>query len=194
MTANNRSFFRLDVMMPCSYHIISAENAEKNPLPLTPDTSYIEKYFLEDFATMDQKIIDMVEKIGERSSLLASVLTAINTKVDFMIQTIDEKNLSQAIPQKMVNLSAGGISFSVDHSINLSDKVDLLIQPLKDESPILVRCSIVKIFPEPSSNCPDCSMIALAFDYLSEDDRRKIVFFIQQREIELAHSNLPTTD
>jgi len=187
MSANNRSFFRLDVMMPCSYHIMSAEEAEAHPLPPTPDASYIEKYFLEDLTQIDLQLTEMIEKISTKSNILASALTALNTKINFMLQTIDEKHFSQAIPQKMVNLSAGGVSFTIDEPVSLSDKVDVLIQPILEEPPVLVRCTIVKILP--NSDCENCATIALKFSELSEDDRRKLVFFIQKKEIEMANLN-----
>ncbi|MBD3821015.1 MAG: PilZ domain-containing protein, partial [Thiotrichales bacterium] len=107
-TQNNRSFFRIDVMLPCSYHVISEEESIENPLPTSPDASYIEKYFLQDLQGLDEQITDIIEQINQKSNLLARALTAMNSKINFVLQTIDQKQLSRTIPQRMVNISAGG--------------------------------------------------------------------------------------
>lgn len=182
-TKNNRSYFRIDVMLPCSYRILSEQSSIDNPLPVSADASYIEKHFMEDLHELDEQIKDMVAQISQKSSVLAQTLTAINSKINFVLQTIDHRQLSRSIPLRMVNISGGGIALKVDDDVQLSDKIDLLLQPLPNETPILVRCNIVKITPDVDGH----SNIALEYQYLSEDDRRKLVFFIQSKEIEYAN-------
>ncbi|MBD3822768.1 MAG: PilZ domain-containing protein, partial [Thiotrichales bacterium] len=55
-------------------------------------------------------------------------------------------------------------------------------QPLAEEPPVLARCNIVKIIPESDGN----TTVALEYQGLNEDDRRKLVYFIQTKEIEAA--------
>ncbi|MDY0136311.1 MAG: PilZ domain-containing protein [Thiomicrospira sp.] len=182
MSKEQRSFFRIDVMLPCSYRILSQEDAASKPLPSNPDASYIEKYFMDNLGELDEQITQLIGQINSRSSVLASVLSAMNSKINFLLQTIDEDQLTHSIPQRMVNLSAGGIAFELHEPVKNSDKVDLLLKPLRDESPILVRCKIVKIVPKDNVN-----IVAMEFEEISEDDRRKIVYFIQTKEIEMAN-------
>lgn len=184
MHKDQRSFYRIDVMMPCSYRILSLQESEESALPLTPDSKYIEEYFMENLAQLDQQINEVISQINQKSTLLASALTAMNSKINFVLQTIDDKQLTRAIPQRLVNLSGGGIAIDVDDEVQITDKVDLLIKPLANEAPILVRCDIVKIIP--LNNGTKGSTIALEYQNLSEDDRRKLVYFIQAQEIELA--------
>lgn len=184
MSMDQRSFFRLDVTLPCSYRVISAEEAKKNPLPTSPDAAYIEKYFLENLGQLDEQILDLINQIGEKSLLMSAALSAINSKINFVLQTVDQKQLTKAIPQRMVNLSASGLAFDIEENVGLNDMVDLLIQPLKEEEPILTRCKVVKIMP--GKACKTCSLVALEYVNLPEDDRRKLVYFIQSKEIENA--------
>ncbi len=184
MRRDKRSYYRIDVIMPCSYRILSIEEAEETVLPSTPDSKYIEEYFMTNLTQLDEQINEVISHINQKSSLLASALTAMNSKINFLLQTIDEKQLSRAIPQRLVNLSGGGIAIDVEEEVKLSDKVDLLIKPLPDETPILVRCDIVSI--KPLADGSEGSTIALAYQALSEDDRRKLVYFIQSKEIEYA--------
>jgi len=182
---NSRSFYRIDVMLPCSYRIISEQEAKDHPLPNQPDASYIETYFLENFSELETQIQDVISEIGQKSAVVASALGALNNKINFMLQTIDKKQLVAAIPQRMVNLSAGGIAFQVQEPVENTDSVDLLLQPLADESPILVRAKVVKIIPETNN----AKTIALEYTNLTEEDRRKLVYFIQSKEIEYAHKS-----
>lgn len=184
MKSDQRLFFRIDVMMPCSYRILSAEEAGKMPLSDMPDSQYIEEYFMQNLKQLDEQINDVIAEINQKSSLLASALTAMNSKVNFMMRTIDPQQLSRAIPQRLVNLSAGGISFVLQEKVDLSNKIDLLIQPLENEPPVLVRCNVVKVIPQANEQG---SRIALEYQNMSEDDRRKLVYFIQSKEIELAN-------
>jgi hypothetical protein len=106
----------------------------------------------------------------------------MNTKINFLLQTVDEKQLARAIPQRLVNISGSGIAIEMEENIDTSQTVDLLIKPLANESPIFVRCDVVSISP-----CKDGSSrsnVALMYQKLTEDDRRKLVYFIQAKEIE----------
>lgn len=183
MSKEQRTFFRIDISLPCSYRLLTKEEAEAHPLPTNPDASYIEKYFMENLAELDEQINELIATIGQRSSVLATLLNAMNSKINFMLQTIDQDQLTHSIPQRMVNLSAGGIAFETDEiDASLSHKVDLLFKPLKNEPPVLVRCKIVKMIPKDDKN-----ILALEFEDITEDDRRKIVYFIQTKEIEMAN-------
>lgn len=182
MSKEQRSFFRIDAMLPCSYRILSKEEAAKTPLPSNPDAGYIEKYFMDNLSELDKQITDLIGQIGERSTIVATVLNAINNKVNFFLQTMDQDQLTHSIPQRMVNISAGGVAFDVSEKVNMTDKVDLLLKPLKEEAPILIRCKIVKVIPKGNVN-----VLAVEFENITEDDRRKIVYFIQTKEIEMAN-------
>ncbi len=184
MPKDQRSFYRIDVMMPCSYRILSEEEAEKSPLPNTPDAQYIEEYFMQNLAQLDEQIDEVISHINQKSSLLAIALTAMNSKINFILHTIDDIQLTRAIPQKLVNLSGGGIAFTIKESLKASDKIDLLIKPLSNEAPILVRCNIVKTTP--LNDGSSRTNVALSYENLTEEDRRKLLYFIQTKEIEAA--------
>jgi len=184
MHKDQRSYYRIDVIMPCSYRILTQEAAENTLLPTSPDAKYIEEYFMENLSQLDEQINEVISHINQKSSLLATALTAMNSKINFLLQTVDEKQLARAIPQRLVNLSGSGIAIDVEDDVQETDKVDLLIKPLSNESPILVRCDIIKITPL-SDGSPGVT-IALSYQALSEDDRRKLVYFVQAKEIEFA--------
>ncbi|WP_040725726.1 PilZ domain-containing protein [Thiomicrorhabdus sp. Kp2] len=184
MRKDQRSYYRIDVIMPCSYRILTLQEAEQTLLPTSPDSKYIEEYFMENLTQLDEQINEVISHINQKSSLLATALTAMNSKINFMLQTIDEKQLARAIPQRLVNLSGSGIAIDIEEEVQMTDKIDLLIKPLANESPILVRCDIVNI--SPLTDGSPGSTISLSYQALAEDDRRKLVYFIQAKEIEFA--------
>lgn len=190
MRKDKRSFYRIDVMMPCSYRILSDKEAKERALPMSADAQYIEEYFMEYLAQLDLQINDVISQINQKSSLLGTALTAMNSKINFVLQTIDEKQLTRAIPQRLVNVSGSGVAIDIEEDVHITDKIDLLIKPLDNESPILVRCDIVKITPLNDNS--KGSTVALTYQNLSEDDCRKLVYFIQAKEIEFAQKERET--
>jgi len=187
-----RSFFRIDVMLPCSYRIIPEDRIEDTPLPSAPDAAYIEQYFMENLNQLDEQLHDYIIQIGQKSVVLANALTTLNSKFNFVLQTIDKKQLGHAIPHQMVNISAGGVAINIRKAnITPKDKVDLLFQLTHNDAPILVRCKIVKIFS--SEDGSNDTTVALEYENLSEEDRRKLVYFIQNKEIEMARQQNKTS-
>ncbi|BBP45499.1 hypothetical protein THMIRHAS_08720 [Thiosulfatimonas sediminis] len=186
MKIGQRSYFRIDVMMRCSYRVIPASEIEQNPLPDGADSNFIENYMMQDLITLDKHINDAIVQINERSSLLANAINSINTKLNFLMETLNSEQMMKAIPQRLVNLSGNGIAFDIEEKIDLDDKVDLLMQPLNSQSPILVRASVVNIQPKEFGAI---NRVAMTYDGLKEEDRRKLIFFIQSKEIELAQAS-----
>jgi len=185
MKNDKRLFYRIDVMMPCSYRIVSQAQIESDSIPIHPDSKYIEDYFMKDLNELDDQISEVISQINVKSSLLASALSAMNSKLNFMMQTIDADQLTRAIPQRLVNLSGGGISFVLNEAVDTRDKIDLLIHPISTEKPILVRCDIVSSTALTKDD--DSYRVSLQFQSLPEDDRRKLVYFIQAQEIAQAN-------
>ncbi|MBN2864634.1 MAG: PilZ domain-containing protein [Thiotrichales bacterium] len=185
MKNDKRLFYRIDVMMPCSFRIVSHETLDTDVLPSHPDSKYIEDYFMKDLNELDDQISEVISQINVKSSLLASALSAMNSKLNFMMQTIDADQLTRAIPQRLVNLSGGGISFVVNEHVDTRNKMDLLIHPISSEKPILVRCDIIS--SAALSKDDDAYRVSLQFQSLPEEDRRKLVYFIQAKEIEQAN-------
>ena len=180
---NNRSFFRINAMIPCGYRVLSAEEAKKRKDSSSLDAGYIEEYFLENFHDLDEQIKGIVVQIGQKSDLLAKALTALNSKINFVMQTVDVKQLVQTIPLRMVNLSAGGIQFKIDEAIDESNKIEVLLQLSAEDQPIMILCNIVKTSAEKDGS----NLVSLKYISISEEDRRKLIYFIQSKEIELAN-------
>ncbi len=181
-SANNRSFFRINTMIPCGYRVLTEEEYLNKNKSTTVDAGYIEEYFLEGFNELDNQIKDVVVQIGQKSDLLAKALTALNSKINFLLQTVDVKQLSRTIPLRMVNLSAGGMQFKIDEKVNSSHKIEILLQLSSEEDPILTVCNIVSSTIEKDGS----TLVSLKYNGLSEEDRRKLIYFIQEKEIEFA--------
>lgn len=179
--AQNRAYYRIDVLLPMSYRVLSAEEA-RNPLPATADSLFIEQYFMTELSEIDQRIEHAIALISEKSTIMAGALRAINDKLNFLAHTMDENAIKHAIPTIPVNLSAGGMSFDVAQKIEHGAIIDLLLVLDTRANPLLLRSEVVKIIPQPDGQ----NMVAVQFHHVSEEARRQLVFFIQSKEIELA--------
>ncbi|HIQ40637.1 MAG TPA: PilZ domain-containing protein [Sulfurivirga caldicuralii] len=182
---NKRAYYRLNTMLPLSYRILSAEEAKANPIPTETDATFIEKHFLANLQQIDQQLQQAIDTIGRKSDLLASALHALNSKVNLALQAIDKRQLAHLLPLTRVNLSASGLALELPLRPKETDKLDILMQPLTDETPILVRGRIVNIQPLPEKGA-NIHRVAVEFDNLTENARRKLIYYIQRKELEQA--------
>lgn len=183
--ANKRSYYRLNTMLPLSWRRLSAEEAQQQPLPSDPDAQFIESHFLANLQQIDQQLQQAIETIGQKSDLLASALHALNSKVNLALQAVDKRQLAHMMPLVRVNLSAGGLAFDLPFRPEDTDRIDILMQPLPDDAPILVRSHIVNIRPQPEKG-PNVHRVAVEFENITEDARRKLIYFLQRKELEQA--------
>ncbi|WP_232023503.1 hypothetical protein [Thiomicrorhabdus aquaedulcis] len=66
MLKDQRKFFRIDVMMPCSYRLLTAEEAQNIALPARPDARYIEEYFMKNLNELDEQINQVIGQINQK--------------------------------------------------------------------------------------------------------------------------------
>ncbi len=182
---NKRIFYRLNTMVPLSFRVLSEQEARQEPAPNLPDSQYIERHFLDNLQETERELQQAINAIAERSDLLASALHALNNKINVALQTLDRKQLAHMLPLVRVNMSAGGLALETDRDIKETDKVDLLMQPNPNEPPILIRSHVVNILPLPDKG-PNRKRVALEFENLPEEIRRRLIYFIQQKELEQA--------
>lgn len=183
---NKRAYYRINTMLPLSYRILSAEEAKENPIPTDPDSTFIENHFLANLQQIDQQLQQAIDTIGQKSDLLASALHALNSKVNLALQAIDKRQLAHLLPLTRINLSASGLALELPFRPKETDKLDILMQPLADEAPILVRSHVVNIQPNPKKG-PNIHRVAVEFENLTENARRKLIYYIQRKELEQAH-------
>ncbi|WP_319381899.1 PilZ domain-containing protein [Thiomicrorhabdus sp.] len=179
---DQRNYFRIDVSLPCSYRILNQEEAQQLPADQFDNGEHLKAFFTQNIHQLDQQFEQALQQIQSRSTIVADALNALNAKLNLLLDSVDQKQLSASLPQRQVNLSGGGIAMQIHEHIQMSDKVDLLLKPLEDEEPILVRCEVINIQPGDGSGYK----VALSYQNLKEEDRRKLIYFIQSKEIELA--------
>ncbi len=180
MDINQRQFFRFDVTLPCGYHVLTQQEADTKPLPNVPDSKFIEKHFLPNFTQIDKEIAKNIELIGQKSQLLSRLFEMLNQKIELLHDRIQFSDLSNSLPVKDINLSGNGMMLIIKEPVTKDHKVDVIFKTYPDVDPILIRCSVVNIKLEDSQQ-----KVALTFDNVSEKQQRDIVYFLQNKEIEL---------
>ena len=182
MTLKQKAFYRIDVDLPCYYKVLSYEEAEESSLPDIVSGDYMREHFFDQLQLLNQDIEEQIETIEKKSTLISECLRSMNRKIDFFMQTVDEQQLSNVLPIRRVNLSANGVAMEIVGDIDPTCKVDLIMRPLKNESPVAVRCDIVHIGEQPGSS--DSHWVAMKYQHINEDNRRKLIYFVQTKEIE----------
>lgn len=180
MDVSQRRFFRLDVTIPCGYHVLTQQEANIKILPSVPDSKFIEEHFLPSFTKIDEEITKTVELIGQKSRLLADLFQMLNKKIDLLHDQIQFSDLANTLPNRDVNLSGNGIMLAIKGHITKEHKVDIIFKTSPTAEPILLRCTVVNIVRDGSEQ-----KVALTFDRISEKQQREVVYFLQNKEIEL---------
>lgn len=183
MVQENRNFFRINVKIPFCYQILSAQEAEAIAAPTESDASFIENSAIKTLKALEDEANEIIELIGQKSSLMAKALAVINKRVSYAIDSMPKSNNA---PVTMVNISAGGMAFDVNEAPSENDKVDVFIQPSPDIKPIVTRCKIVKILP-PKFGSQGHSL-ALEFESIVEADRSRLTDWVNRKQLEdVAH-------
>lgn len=181
MAQENRKFFRINVKIPFCYQILSEQEAEEMPVSAGSDAHFIENSAVKTLKALEDEANEIIELIGQKSSLMAKALSVINKRVSYAIDSMPKSNNA---PVTMVNISAGGMAFDVNEAPNENDKVDVFIQPNPDIKPIVTRCKIVKILP-PKFGSQGHSL-ALEFISIVEADRSLLTDWVNRKQLEEA--------
>ncbi len=180
-TVQQRAYYRMDTMLPLSYRVLTAEEASQ-PLPATADAAFIERYFPSALSEIEARVQETINTIRDKSSLMAEALSALNEKLNFIMHGLGEEAIKHTLPTVLVNISAGGLSFNVNHAIAENSLIDLLLFLNIQSEPLLLRAQMVKLITHPDATYT----VAVEFLNLNEEMRRQLVYFIQTKELELA--------
>lgn len=176
-----RAYYRMDTMLPLSYRVLSDDEASQ-PLPATADAAFIERYFPSALSEIEARVQESINTIRDKSSLMADALMALNEKLNFIMHGLGEGAIKHTLPTLPVNISAGGLSFTVASAIAEKSFIDLLLFLNIQAEPLLLRSQVVKVMAHPDATFT----VAVEFINLTEEMRRQLVYFIQTKELEIA--------
>jgi len=179
---DKREFVRMDVQIPFLYRILSAEDAQKIQCPNFPDYTYFTDYIAGELVDLDQSISRAVDKLHESHAEIAYVLRLLEQKVEISRERIDAVYQNEEIPLRWVNLSATGVGITANVNAKQTDKVDILYR-LDNTMPIvLLRCEVIQVTHVGGTR----NKLSLKFEKISEKNKRDIVMFLQEKQIEKA--------
>ena len=179
---DKREFVRMDVQIPFLYRILSAEDAQKIKCPSFPDYTYFTDYIAGELLALDQSISKAVDRVSESSPEIAEVLRLLEQKVEINRERIDAVYQNEEVPLRWVNLSATGVGITANINAKQTDKVDILYR-LDNTMPIvLLRCEVIQVTHIGGTR----NKLSLKFEKISEKNKRDIVMFLQEKQIEKA--------
>ena len=181
-TEDNRQFVRMDVQIPFLYRIVRKEEADQIKCPSFPDYSYFTDYIAGELKHLDEVISRKVSALNEEFPQIAEVFRLLEQKVEINRERIDSIIQNEEVPLRWINLSATGIGFFANVDLSTTDKVDILYR-LDATTPIVIlRCDVVKIVSTGGTR----NRVSLQFQKISEKNKRDIVMFLQEKQIEKA--------
>ena len=178
----HRAYFRIDTVLSFSYRVLTDEEATR-PLPIDVNSAFIERYFPNALSEIETRVQQTIDNIRGKSSLMAEALDALIEKLDYIMHGLGQDAIKHSLPTVPVNISAGGLSFSTNDAISSNATIDLLIYLNTQAEPLLIRSHVVNVIPLPNA----CFSVSVEFIDMMEETRRQLIYFIQTKELELAH-------
>ncbi len=178
---NRRRHFRMDIKAGFGFKILSPEQAEITRLPRDQDVYDIIDYFGSDLCKMNEEFLQLLTKIKVKSKPLGIMFEILNNKLNMILSTMDQKDIGLVLPQRKINLSGNGLGLATARQANLGDIVDVMIKLSREDALILIRSRVVRLVPgEPN-------YLGLYFEDVIEQDRRRIISFLFDKQVEAAH-------
>ena len=186
MTENDqREFVRLNVQIPFLYRILSHEEAEKTECPSFPDYTYFTDYIADELSDLDQAISKTVDRLSKDHPTIAEIFRLLEQKVEINRERIDSVYQNEEVPLRWVNLSATGVGITAHINAKQTDKVDILYRLDLTTPIVLLRCEVINVTHIGGTR----NKLSLKFEKISEKNKRDIVLFLQEKQIEKARRN-----
>ena len=181
-TEDNRQFVRMDVQIPFLYRIVRKEDVDQIKCPSFPDYCYFTDYIAGELKHLDEVISRKVSALNEEFPQIAEVFRLLEQKVEINRERIDSIVQNEEVPLRWINLSATGIGFFANVDLSTSDKVDILYRLDATMPIVILRCDVVKVVSTGGTR----NRVSLHFQKISEKNKRDIVLFLQEKQIEKA--------
>ncbi len=178
---DRRQFFRLDDKVNLGFEILTEEEmltrVNELTLGLTDSLTVMTR-----MTSISQQLAASLHRIDQRDPDIADYLRGLDEKIEILAQTYLSKNgdLSD-LPKQTVNLSAGGIAFTVDEAISLSAPLEVKLLLFPSYTGILVYGRVVSC--EASSE--ESYQVRIDFEFIRDSDRDVLIRHILRRQGEL---------
>jgi len=182
MSEECREYFRIDDEVVLDYRLISEAEAEQ--LREKIRSRLVDRFTAaSSFAATSRQMTHVIHKVQNQSPELARCLQAIDRKLNMLAQLFvsEEINLHEQ-PTREVNLSAGGISFRVQHEIKIDSLLELRMVLFPSLVGILTMSRVVQSERVDDGNLKFPWQIAVVYEQLRETDRELLVRHIMSRE------------
>lgn len=179
---DKREFVRMDVQIPFLYRVLSEEDAKVIQCPNFPDFTYFTDYIAAELEALDQSISKAVDLVQQTNPDVAQVLRLLEQKTEVNRARIDSVYQNEEISLRWVNLSATGVGITANVNAKPTDKVDILYRLDNTKPIVLLRCAVIQVTPLGGTR----NKLSLKFEKTSEQNKRDIVLFLQEKQIEKA--------
>ncbi len=138
MEQDRRQFYRIDKWVALEFQLLeSNDNILNQP---QPGMFKVTPYFMlhAELEHLNRSIESTFDSLAQQNDSTLNLLQLLNQKIDIITQSLsDNEQLGFNIRSDKVNLSEGGISFNLEHSLELGQLI--LIRLIVPESDVGLR-------------------------------------------------------
>jgi len=181
-----REYYRIEESILMAYSILDS-NDESN-LVDKADSSY---EILSEFANVSTQMKTTLGRISERSADVASCLKSLDTKINLLAQVILVNGEEQNLSRHDINISAGGLAFNTNESLDTDIllKIKLILPP--DLSILILKGKVVSCIRQDNFQYP--YQVSIEFTNLSDTDQDTIarhIMRLQAQQLRQRKENL----
>jgi len=145
-----REYYRLDETLMMNYSII-ATGTQDNDEELANQQAMT---LIHEFSTMTQQIKMSLGRMNNRSPEITSCFKILDAKINLLAQTVLYQDKSNSLIRNKANISAGGMSFSVNKDIPANTELMLQLVLPPELNIINVRAKVITCNKKESENLP----------------------------------------
>lgn len=178
-----RRFVRIEDQVALKYSVIPKGSLEERVTQLRkapPSFLRVASHF----AANSRQMTPMLGRIRAQQPELACYLAMVNKKLDLLARSlsITDHELADE-PARKVNLSAGGISFCTERELPPKTILELKLFAFPSLLYLVTFGTVRRCARIDESEQGFCFLVAIEFNFITEEDREMLVQHIVQREL-----------
>jgi hypothetical protein len=178
---DRRRYFRISDNLGVAYRVVADDHIGDDSVIANPPTNIYQL-----LVEHDEAIADLLAKLRPTDPLVTELATRLNGKINCIINQLEmESRMIEQIAHKIyeVNISACGLGFKVDESINKGARVQLDLILLPENKRILSDAVVIDCTTLPNSH-----YVRMNFVGMSAQDQEMLIQHIVKRQGDLLRS------
>lgn len=178
---DRRRYFRISDNLGVAYRVVADDHIGDDSVIAKPPTNIYQL-----LVEHDEAIAGLLERLRPKDPMITELASRLNSKINCIINQLEmESRMIEQIAHKIyeVNISACGLGFKVDESINKGARVQLDLVLLPENKRILTDAIVIDCAILPNSH-----YVRMNFSGMSPQDQEMLIQHIVKRQGDLLRS------